>query len=173
VGLADVAEGDPVTADRVPSRVEADGAGGLTYQGSRDLLVRPETLVALQKAVEAVLGERAAACLVAGGRAGGGTALQALEGSAEEIVARLLATGGEIGWGAFALERLGSDELVVSVRNSPFARAYGAAVTPVCHLTRGVLERLAEVALGAPAVATETACAATGAPACRFVARVR
>jgi len=157
-----------VTADRVPSRVEADGAGGLTYQGSCYLLVRPETLVALQKAVEAVLGERAAACLAAGGRAGGGTALQALEG-----VARLLAMGGEIGWGAFALERLGSDELVVSVRNSPFARAYGAAVTPVCHLTRGVLERLAEVALGAPAVATETACAANGAPACRFVARVR
>jgi len=87
-----------VTADRVPSRVEADGAGGLTYQGSCYLLVRPETLVALQKAVEAVLGERAAACLAAGGRAGGGTALQALEGAAEEIVARLLAMGGEIGW---------------------------------------------------------------------------
>src|SRR5437016_4154961 len=102
-----------------------------------------------------------------------GSAFQTPEGTAEEIVARLLAMGGEIGWGAFALERLGSDELVVSVRNSPFARAYGAAVTPVCHLTRGVLERLAEVALGAPAVATETACAATGAPACRFVARVR
>ena len=159
-----------MTADRVPSRGEADGAGGLTYQGARYLLVRPETLVALQKVA---LGERAAACLAAGGRAGGGTALQALEGAAEEIVPRLLAMGGEIGWGAFALERLGSDELVVSVRNSPFARAYGAAVTPVCHLTRGVLERLAEVALGAPAVATETACAANGAPACRFVARVR
>ena len=85
-----------MTADRVPSRVEADGAGGLTYQGSRYLLVRPETLVALQKAVEAVLGERAAACLAAGGRAGGGTALQALEGAAEEIVARLLAVGGEM-----------------------------------------------------------------------------
>ena len=168
-----MAEGDPVTADRVPSRVDADGRGGLTYRGSRYLLVRPETLVALQKAVEAALGERAAACLAAGGGAGGVTALQALEGTAEEIVARLLAMGGEIGWGAFALERLGSDELVVSVRNSPFARAYGAAVTPVCHLTRGVLERLAEVALGAPAVATETACAATGAPACRFVARLR
>src|SRR2546426_3521039 len=51
----------------------------------RSLLVRPETLVALQKAVEAVLGERAAACLAAGGRAGGGTALQAHEGAEEEI----------------------------------------------------------------------------------------
>ena len=162
-----------MTAEGVPPRLETDGAGGLAYWGARYLLVRPETLVALQKAVEAALGERAAACLVAGGRAGGGAALESLEGSPEEIVARLLAMGGQLGCGAFALERRDPDELIVTVRNSPFARSYGAAVTPVCHLTRGVLERLAELALGAPAVATETACAATGAPACRFVARVR
>jgi predicted hydrocarbon binding protein len=173
VGLAGVAEGDPVTPDRVPPRLETDGGGGLTYWGARYLLVRPETLVAMQKAVEAALGERAAACLVAGGRAGGGAALQSLEGSPAEIVERLLAMGGQIGWGAFVLERLAPDELVVTVQNSPFAKAYGAAATPVCHLTRGVLERLAELALGAPAVATETACVATGAPACRFAARVR
>ena len=83
-----MAEGDPVTADRVPPRVDADGTGGLTYRGSRYLLVRPETLVALQKAVEAALGERAPACLVAGGRSGGGAALQTLAGSPEETVAR-------------------------------------------------------------------------------------
>src|SRR5204862_448849 len=71
VDLGGMAEGDPVTADRVPSRVDADGRGGLTYRGSRYLLVRPETLVALQKAVEAALGERAPACLVAGGLATG------------------------------------------------------------------------------------------------------
>ena len=108
-----------------------------------------------------------AACLVAGGRAGGGSALRSVEGSAEEIVERLLAMGGAIGWGEFALERFGPDELVVTVRNSPFALAYGAAEAPVCHLTRGVLERLAERVLGAPAAATETACVATGASLCR------
>ncbi len=148
-----------------------DGAGGLSYRGSRYLLVRPETLVALQKAVEAALGERGAASLVAGGRAGGGSALRALEGSPEQVVARLLRMGGEIGWGEFALERLAPGELVVTVENSPVAAAYGAAPGPVCHLTRGVLERLAELALAGPAVVTETACAATGAPRCRFEAR--
>src|SRR5439155_417493 len=91
VDLGGMAEGDPVTADRVPPRVDADGTGGLTYRGSRYLLVRPETLVALQKAVEAALGERAPACLVAGGRSGGGAALQTLAGSPEETVARRLA----------------------------------------------------------------------------------
>lgn len=158
-------------ANTVLAGLDDDGRGGLSYRGSRYLLVRPETLVALQKAIEATLGERAAACLVAGGRAGGGSALRALEGSAEEIVARLLGMGREIGWGDFALERLTPRELVVTVRNSPLAQAYGAAAGPVCHLTRGVLERLAEVAFGRAAVATETACVATGAPACRFEAR--
>jgi predicted hydrocarbon binding protein len=159
--------------DRASSALTDDGAGGLTYRGSRYLLVRPETLVALQKAIEAALGERAAACLVAGGRAGGGSALRSLEGSPREIVERLLAMGGALGWGEFALERVGPDELVVAVQNSPFALAYGAAAAPVCHLTRGVLEGLAELALGAPAVATETACVATGASLCRFAARAR
>lgn len=150
-----------------------DGAGRLSYRGSRYLLVRPETLAALQKAVEALLGEGAAACLVAGGRAGGGSALRALEGPAALAVERLLAMGGQLGWGAFALERLTGDELVVTVSDSPFASAYGPARGPVCHLTRGVLERLAEVALGGPAAVREIACAAAGAARCRFEARRR
>jgi predicted hydrocarbon binding protein len=57
------------------------------------------------------------------------------------------------------------------VANSPFALAYGPAAGPVCHLTRGVLERLAEAALGGPAAAVETTCAAAGAPVCRCAAR--
>ncbi len=151
--------------------LESDGRGALSYRGSRFLLVRPETLVALQKAVEAALGERAAACLVTGGRAGGGSAVRTLEGSVEQVVERLLTMGGEIGWGEFTLERLTPGELVVTVKNSPLAHAYGAASGPVCHLTRGVLERLAELAFGRTAVATETACAAAGASACCFEAR--
>ena len=78
--------------------------------------------------------------------------------------------GGRIGWGAFALERFTRDELVVTVSDSPFAAAYGPAGGPVCHLTRGVLERLAELAFGGPAAVRETACAAAGAPRCRFEA---
>lgn len=155
----------------VLAELSDDGAGGLSYRGSRYLLVRPETLVALQKAVEAALGERCAACFVAAGRAGGGSALRTLDGSAEQAVERLLKMGGEIGWGEFALERLAPGELVVTVENSPVASTYGVSARPVCHLTRGVLERLAELAFGRPATTTETACAAAGAPCCRFEAR--
>jgi len=132
------------------------------------ILIRPETLVGVQKAVEAALGARAADCLAAGGRAGGVRATAPLEGDAASRARRLLQAGREIGWGEFALERLTPTALVVTVAGSPFARAYGAAEVPVCHLTRGVLETLASVVLERPAPMVETACAAMGAERCRF-----
>jgi predicted hydrocarbon binding protein len=132
------------------------------------ILIRPETLVGVQKAMEAALGAGAADCLAAGGRVGGAAATAALEGDAPTRARRLLSAGREIGWGDFALERLTADALVVTVAGSPFARAYGAAAAPVCHLTRGVLEALAAVVLERPAPIAETACAAMGADRCRF-----
>jgi predicted hydrocarbon binding protein len=132
------------------------------------ILIRPETLIGLQKAVEAALGARAAECLAAGGRAGGARATAELEGGAEARARRLLAAGGEIGWGEFALERLTPTALVVSVAGSPFARAYGPAAAPVCHLTRGVLDTLAATVLERPEPMVETACAAMGHTRCRF-----
>jgi len=145
-----------------------DGAGRLTLGGSRYLLIRPETLAALQHAVEQALGPTAAECLAAGGRAGGGRAAGALTGTPRERVERMLRTGGEIGWGAFNLERLTPTEMVVTVNHSPMAEAYGPSSKPVCHLTRGVLESLAASVLEHPGPVVETDCAAAGAPACRF-----
>jgi predicted hydrocarbon binding protein len=132
------------------------------------ILIRPETLAALQKAVEATLGPAAADCLAAGGRAGGARATAALGGEAHERVERLLAQGTAIGWGDFRLERLTATSLAVTVAGSPFARAYGAATAPVCHLTRGVLDALAAQVLSVPRRVSETACAAVGAARCRF-----
>lgn len=151
-----------------PPALDGDGHGGLTLGGSRYLLIRPETLVGLQKAVEQALGERAPACIAAGGRAGGARATASLEGTREERARRLLRIGGEIGWGEFVLERLTANELAVSVRHSPVAEAYGPSAVPVCHLIRGVLESLAAAVLGRPLAVVETACVAAGAPACHF-----
>ena len=151
--------------------LQNDGEGAVTLNGARYLLIRPETLAALHKAVEALVGPRAGECLAAGGRAGGARATAALEGTTEERARRLAAMGGTIGWGRFALERLAADGMVVTVRRSPFAEAYGPSTTPVCHLTRGVLESLATVTLGRPAKVVETGCAAMGAAECRFEAR--
>jgi predicted hydrocarbon binding protein len=151
-----------------PLPVADDGAGRLSIEGARYLLVRPETLAALQKAAEGVLGWDAAECLAAGGRAGGARAAAALPGERQARVRRLIEQGAALGWGRFALEDLANDRLVVTVANSPFAEAYGPSATPVCHLTRGVLESLAALTLdGSPRV-IETACAAMGSPTCRF-----
>jgi uncharacterized protein len=152
-------------------RIDDDGAGTLTIDGARFLLIRPETLAALQRAAEAALGRRAADCLAAGGRAGGARAAAGLSGTAEEKARRLVEMGRAIGWGHFVLERFDGDGFVVVVRDSPFAEAYGASAVPVCHLTRGVLESLAMLTLGRPARVVESQCAAAGAPHCRFEAR--
>jgi len=130
--------------------------------------VRPETLVALQHAMERILGMRAADCLVTGGRA-------ALDrppdgGGPRERVEALLATLTRTGWGEFALERLTGTEMTVVVRRSAIAEAYGHAPVGVCHFIRGALEALAPAALDRSARVRETACLATGAPACRFEA---
>ena len=152
--------------------LDDDGSGRLSFRGAPFMLIRPETLVALQRAMEVALGPRAAACLAAGGRAGGARAARALEGTPRARVEALLRMGAQIGWGEFVLEELTPTALVVTVGRSPFAEVYGKSAGPVCHLTRGVLESLATVALERPATMVETACAAAGAPLCRFEALV-
>ena len=159
-----------MSAPRVP--LADDEAGALSIGGARYLLIRPETLAVLQKSGRGGARTRARpSASSAGGRAGGGRASASLSGSGEDTVRRLMETGGAIGWGAFTLERLTAETMVVIVRRSPFAEAYGPSASPVCHLIRGVLEALAAATLaGAPSV-VETACAAVGADACRFETR--
>ena len=86
------------------------------------ILIRPETLAGVQKAVEAALGPAAAECVAAGGRAGGARAAAAVGGTGEERVERLLAQGAAIGWGHFRLERLTPTSLSVSVADSVHRR---------------------------------------------------
>jgi predicted hydrocarbon binding protein len=161
--------GAPVTGNPILAELVSE-PGVLSFRGGRYLLVRPETLAALHRAAESALGEGAAECLAAGGRAGGGRAVRTFVGSTRERIEGLLAMGGAIGWGVFALETLTAASLVVTVRRSPFAEAYGPSTRPVCHLTRGVLESLAAAVLGAPWTVRETACEAAGATQCRFEA---
>jgi predicted hydrocarbon binding protein len=159
-------------AARAP-RLKSDGAGALSLGGVRYLLIRPATLAALQKSVERELGGRAADCLAAGGRDGGARATSRLAGTGRQRARRLTEMGGAIGWGTFRLERFDADGMVVTVRHSPFAEAYGVSAVPVCHLTRGVLESLANLTLGRQARVVESRCAAAGSDHCRFEARVQ
>jgi len=151
--------------------------GHLTFKGVRYLLIRPETVVAFQKAVEAELGARAGELMARGGRTGGALSTrryrEAFGLGPRELVEFIVRTGREIGWGAFTLDRLDLErrELVISVEHSPFAEAYGSSSGPVCHLIAGVVGGLADGVFGGSVEVSETACLAAGGPACRFEAR--
>ena len=148
-----------------------DGHGGLLYRGSRFLLIRPETLMGAQRAVEEALGPGVGECFAAGGRVGGARATAAVAGEARERLDRLVKMGRELGWGEFGVESWSPVRLVITVRHSPFAEAYGRSTGPVCHLIRGVLEAFAEQLLGRRMQVLEMTCEAAGATICRFEAR--
>lgn len=149
--------------------------GRLTFKGVRYLLIRPETLVDFQKAVEAELGERTGDLIYAGGYTGGTLSSRRYKEvfgySDEEIVDFMCRMGGQIGWGRFEVEELAPADgrLVVRVYGSPFAEAYGSATQGVCHFIRGVMAGLGAGIFEAEVRAAETHCTARGDAYCRFV----
>jgi predicted hydrocarbon binding protein len=163
-------------ANSILDNLEYDeGRGTLTFKDVRYMLIRPDTVVDFQKAVEAELGDRTAEMMMAGGYTGGSRSSQrykeVFDYSNEEIVAFMCNMGREIGWGDFEVEEFDQEvrRLVVLVRNSAFAEAYGDADRGVCHLIRGVMAGMAAGIFGADVRSDETHCRAKGDPHCRFV----
>ena len=156
--------------------------GWLTFKDVRYMLIRPDTVVDFQRAVEEMVGpERCAEAMMAGGYTGGSRSSKRYKEvfgyTDEEIVAFMCQMGGEIGWGKFSLIELdvAGERLVIEVEDSPFAEAYGRdqpSSFPVCHMIRGVLAGMAVGIFGADVVSDETLCAAKGDPVCRFVLSV-
>lgn len=148
--------------------------GELSYQGVRYLLIRPETIIGLQKAAEVRLGQDVGEFIYNGGRIGGTLSVQAysekLNLSPEGIVDFMAQMGGELGWGHLEVERLDREKkvLIIKAHNSAFAQAYGRSREGVCHLIRGVFAGVAEFLLGGPVEARETLCKASGDHFCRF-----
>lgn len=167
-------------ADTTTNRILHDLAfspesGRLSFKDVRYLLIRPDTLIDFQKAVEAEVGsERCAAMMMAGGVTGGARSAARYKDefalSDAQIVDFMCTMGREIGWGHFTLTELDTQaqRLVVEVSDSPFAAAYGASDHGVCHLIRGVLAGLAAGIFGAEVRAVEAACRARGDAVCRF-----
>ncbi len=151
--------------------------GRITFKDVPYMVIRPDTVVDFQKAVEAEVGERVAEMMMAGGYTGGSRSSrrykQVFEYSDEETVAFMCKMGGEIGWGRFEVEKFDVDgkELVIRVRNSPFAEAYGTADEGVCHMIRGVMAGMAAGIFGSDVNSEETLCVAKGDALCRFVLR--
>jgi predicted hydrocarbon binding protein len=156
-------------------------SGAITFKDVRYMLIRPDTVVDLQKAVEAMVGpKKCAEAIMAGGYTGGSRSSrrykEVFNYTDQEIVAFMCQMGGEIGWGRFSLIELDTmaKRLVIEVAGSPFAEAYvgdrsQASEFPVCHMIRGVLAGMAAGMFGEDVAAEEISCVAKGDPICHFV----
>jgi len=149
--------------------------GRISFQDVPYMLLRPDTVVDFQKAVEARIGDKVAEMMMAGGYTGGSRSSRRYKElfnySDEEIVAFMCKMGGEIGWGRFETEKLDTEskQLIITVRNSPFAEAYGSSDEGVCHMIRGVLAGMAAGIFGSEVTSEEALCRAKGDELCRFV----
>ena len=153
-------------------------SGAITFRDVRYMLIRPDTVVDFQKAVEAEVGPgKCAQMMMAGGYTGGSRSSkrykEVFNYTGEEIVAFMCQMGGEIGWGKFNVIRLDvpGKEFIVEVENSAFAAAYSEADWGVCHMIRGVMAGMAVGIFGGDVVAEETLCRAKGDDRCRFEIR--
>lgn len=152
-------------------------SGSLRYQSVRYLLIRPETLAALQTALEAEVGpQRAGEIVFEAGFTGGQLSARKYKETFgfgdRQVVEFMCRMGGEIGWGHFRLIAMDTEtqHLVVRVDQSPFAAAYPAkAQAGVCHFTRGVLAGIASGIFNEATAALEPVCLAQGDAHCQFV----
>lgn len=148
--------------------------GGLFYRDVRYILIRPETLISFQKAIEKELGGKASQILYQSGFQGGTLSSkkyrEVFNFSDEEIIRFMMEMGPQIGWGRFELERFDSVQkhFIINVFNSPFAEAYGPSPSSVCHLIRGVLSGMASIVFRKEIEGKELSCLAKGDKFCRF-----
>lgn len=149
--------------------------GRLIFKDVRYLFIRPEVIATLHQRIEAEVGpDKCAEIMMAAGNVGGAKSSQRYKEvfgySEREIVEFMSKMGGEIGWGIFSLEHLDVDkgEMIIEVKDSPFATAYGPSESSVCHLIRGVMGGMGAGIFGGEVSSLETACVARGDAVCRF-----
>lgn len=167
-----------MAVNSILNEIEYDPESGeLNYKDVRYLLIRPETMVGFQKAIEKQEPKAGIDALFQGGYQGGYLSAKKYKEiqnlSDEETIKFMMAMGAQIGWGYFKLDQYDFDSktLQISVENSPFAAAYGESSEGICHLTRGVLCGLADVLFSKTCTASEVKCAAKGDHHCVFVIR--
>jgi predicted hydrocarbon binding protein len=156
--------------------LEFDGEeGAIFFKGVRYLLIRPETLVGFQKGLEERFGKEAQELLYRGGFAGGHLSTKKYKETFgygdDEIVQFMMTMGGQIGWGKFQLVEFDTQakKLILTVKSSPFAVAYGKSAGPVCHITLGVMAGMGQTLFGETIAAAESHCMAKGDDFCRFL----
>lgn len=153
-------------------RVQWDAAKGAHFDaGMRYLFIKPEALMGFVLELPAGIRPVAIDAMARSVAIHGGKSAQTYQAmgadEGEKLLAVIQGTAAELGWGIWRFERA-EGALRLTVANSPFAAGYGPAEFPVCGPIRGMLTAVGAMVLGAPVTVAETACAAMGAPECRF-----
>jgi predicted hydrocarbon binding protein len=149
-------------------------SGALKYKDVRYLLIRPETIVGFQKAIEQHSPTAVRDAFFQGGYQGGYLSAKKYKEihnlSDSETIEFMMTMGAEIGWGHFKLDEydFAKKKLQISVENSAFAEAYGDSDEGVCHLISGVLSGLATILFSRNCTASEIECMARGDHHCVF-----
>jgi predicted hydrocarbon binding protein len=152
-------------------------AGVLKLGPDRHMVMQPSTLAEIQKGVEDRLGIKASEYIYTAGVVWATSECKRLRAAAgdpdQAELARLFCQHATaLGWGAWDLQTVRTEEkgLLIKIKRSPFAEAYGQSDEPVCHLAAGAVAGLTETLFHLPATCTELSCHAQGAESCQFSA---
>ncbi len=153
------------------------GSGMLQYNDIQYMLIRPETVIEIQKVLEEIFGVSTAHEILykSGFKGTSLTANKLLKSglSPDQCLQAMFEMGGYLGWGKFVLQEApgGISDREVVIHASPFARAYGTSEHPVCFILSGALAGIFSTLKGTSYLCSESECIAMGNPFCRFYLR--
>lgn len=149
--------------------------GAIRFKDVRYLIIRPETIMDMFRALHKTSGESAVEAFYQGGFSGGKLSSakfrQTFNLDDRQIVEFMANMGTQIGWGKFDVLEFdpGDQRLIMTVKSSPFAEAAKPSESPVCHFIRGVLAGMCTGLFGKEVQSFEETCLAKGDPLCRFL----
>lgn len=162
------------------SLVTDPNAGVLQLSGVPCVIVRPEAIVNIQRQLEVTIGGSSKGILYLSGERSAKEGMNPLEAlvstNAPLTLAnarRIMEASALLGWGRMEISLFDPERgrLLLTVKNSPLARAYGSSKKPVCHFLTGWIAGLGRTLLERDVLCEETSCAAQGRDRCEFELR--
>lgn len=155
-------------------------AGVLLLADVPCLIVRPEAVVNIQRQLEVTIGGSSKGILYLAGERSAQEGMSPLESMVSTSppltlanARRIMETSALLGWGRAEISMFDPQRgrLLLTVSNSPLARAYGSSKKPVCHFLSGWIAGLGRALLEREVLCEEVSCAAQGRDRCEFELR--
>jgi predicted hydrocarbon binding protein len=155
-------------------------SGVLRLSGVPCVMIRPEAIVNIQRQLELTIGGSSKGILYLSGERSAQEGMNPLEALVSTHTPQTLANARRImessallGWGRAEISLFEPEQgrLLLTVSNSPIARAYGSSKKPVCHFLSGWIAGLGRTLLERDVLCEETSCAAQGNDRCEFELR--